>query len=103
MKKKEKFREYKIVKIARDNHFYWKPMYKDDETRKKEWRGLGILIKGTDIIMEGEYKYKFGAMKRIVQDIQMLKFDKKFEVFDEIPCGKINLNDIKKKDFNTII
>ena len=91
-KKKEIFREYKIVKISRNDKFYWKPMYRDKKICKK-WNNLGILVQDTDYLIPAEYEYKFGAIRRISKDIKYTKsFDYgKYEVFEEIPIRKIKL------------
>lgn len=106
MKTKETdYRRYKLVKIARNNKFYWRPMYKNhyEATSNKvcdwlgvvdnDWQWLGILIKDTDILAPAEYGNKFAAMRRIVQDIQLIRYNGKFEVFEEIVLDKkVELN-----------
>lgn len=94
-KNKEKFREYKVVKISRNDKFYWRPMYKDDTfMNNKEWHNLSTLVIDTDYLVPSEYKYKFGALRRIIQDIEFIEtlHDNKFEIFDEIEVGKIKIN-----------
>ena len=78
-------------RIARNDKFYWRPMYKNHYTSNSnkvydwlgitnsDWQWLGILIKDTDILAPAEYKHKFGAMRRIVQDIHMIKNNDKYE------------------------
>ena len=91
--KRDKFREYKIVKISRNDKFYWRPMYRDDtHLNSKEWNNLGILITDTDILAPAEYKHKFGALRRIIQDKQIIEgIYGKFEIFDEFIVGKIKV------------
>ena len=93
--KEKNYRQYKLVKIARNDKFYWRAMYKDNTQNKilyciseKEWQWLGVLIKDTDYLAIAEYKYKFGAMRRIVQDIQVSRISGKFEVYEEIIFDK---------------
>lgn len=91
--KKDKFREYKIVKIVKNDKFYYRPMYRDDtHVNSKKWDWLGIMIRDTDILAPAEYKYKFGALRRIVHDKQIIEgLYGKYEIFEEIPIGKIKL------------
>jgi hypothetical protein len=91
--KKDKFREYKIVKIVKNDKFYYRPMFRDDTyLNSKEWNNLGVLITDTDILAPAEYRHKFSAMRRIVQDKIIIKgLYNKFEIFEEIPVGKIKI------------
>ena len=60
-----------------------------------DWNWLAVLIKDTDILAPAEYKHKFGAMRRIVQDKQLMDSKGiygKYEIFDEFLVGKIKLN-----------
>lgn len=93
-KNKDKFREYKIVKIVRNDKFYWRPMYKDDTTLSKEWHNLSVLVEDTDYLIPSEYRHKFGALRRIVKDIRFVEsFDNgKYEIFEEFEVGKIKIN-----------
>ena len=94
-KNKDKFRDYKIIKIAKNDKFYWRPMFRDDTyLNKKEWHNLSIWIKDTDYIVPAEYKHKFSALRRIVEDKKFINFleNNKYEVFEEIEVGKIKIN-----------
>jgi hypothetical protein len=93
-KDKEKFRDYKIVKIVKKDKFYWKPMFRDDTfLNKKEWNNLNIWIEGTDYLMPAEYEHKFSALRRIIQDKKIIEIleNNKYEIFEEIEVGKIKI------------
>ena len=100
-KSKEVFREYKIIKISRNNKFYWRSMYRNDNhitlfdkiitAKNNKWQYLYVLLPNTDILYPAEFKNKFGAMRRIIQDKQMINSLGKYEIFDEIIVGKIKI------------
>lgn len=90
-KNKKRYRTYKIIKIVRDDKFYWMPLYKDKSTNK-QWVTLGLWVHGTNYLVPAEYEYKFSALRRIVLDMNFMKRSNKFEIFEEIKVGKIKLD-----------
>lgn len=96
--KKDKFREYKILKIVKNDKFYYRPMYRDDTLFKnKEWNDLYVWVEGTDYLIPCDYEHKFGAMRRIYKDVILTKQidNNKFEIFEEIPIGKLKRKENK--------
>jgi hypothetical protein len=91
--KKDKYREYKIIKIVRNEHFYWRAMFKDKDNLYNDWNCLAILAEGTDYLIPAEYKNKFGAIRRIVRDKQEIsKHYEKYEIFEEEIIGRVKIN-----------
>jgi hypothetical protein len=85
--KKEKFREYRILKIAKGDKIYWRPQYRDG----KDWNDLYILVVNTDILYPYDATSEADAMKRIEEDKKLITWENKYEIFDEISVGKIRI------------
>jgi hypothetical protein len=85
--KKEKFREYRILKIAKGDKIYWRPQYKDG----KDWIDLYILVVNTDILYPYDADSEASARKRIEEDKELLTWSNKYEIYDEIYVGKVQI------------